>query len=88
MVDATALEENNHRIPTVLGHPLEELLRAVTMPAAPAEAEAALVTVTVAAGAHHTVLAGELVAAVIARVEATQIATPPASHAVATMPAA
>jgi hypothetical protein len=41
-----------------------------------------------AAGAHHVVLAGELVAAAIAEAEATQTATSPVSHTTATMPAA
>jgi hypothetical protein len=39
----------------------------------------------VVAGAHHTVLAGELVTAVIAEAEATRTATSPASHTEATM---
>jgi hypothetical protein len=64
----------------------------VTVLAASAEAAVALVTVTATAEAaateaHHTVLVGELVAAAIAGTEATQTATSPASHAVATMPA-
>jgi hypothetical protein len=90
MVDATAPEENNHKIPTVPGHQLENLLRAATVPAAPAEAAVALIVATAeaaAAGAHHTMLAGELVAAAIAGAEATQTATSPASHTAATMPA-
>jgi hypothetical protein len=58
-----------------------------------AEAAAVLVVATAtaeaaAAGAHPTVLAGELVAAAITEAEATQTATSPASHTVATMPAA
>jgi hypothetical protein len=63
MVDATSPEENNHSIPTVPGHQLEGLLSAATVPAAPAEAAAPLVTATpaveaAAAGAPHTELAG------------------------------
>jgi hypothetical protein len=93
MVDATAHKENNHRIPTISGHQLEDLLKALTVLAVQAEAAAVLVTATAAAeaaaaGAHHTVLARGLVAAAIAVAEATQTATPPASHGVAMMPAA
>jgi hypothetical protein len=93
MVDATTPDENNHRTPTVSGHQLEDLLRVATMLAAPAEAVVALVTPTAAeeaaaAGAHHTVLAGELVAAAIVGGEATQTATPLASHTAAMMSAA
>jgi hypothetical protein len=93
MVDATAPEENNHRIPIVSGHQLQDLLRAATVLVAPAEAAVALVPATpaaeaAAAGAPHMVLAGELVAAAIAGAEATQTATSPASHAAAMMPAA
>jgi hypothetical protein len=62
-----------------------------TVLAAPVEAAVALVTAMAAAaaaatGAHHTVLAGELVAAAIAGVEATQTTTSPASHVAAMMP--
>jgi hypothetical protein len=93
MVDATAPKENNHKTPTVPGHQLEDLLREAIVRAAPAEAAVALVAATAAAGAtvagaHHTVLAGELVAAAIAGAEATQTATSPACHTTATMPAA
>jgi hypothetical protein len=93
MVDATTPDENNHRTPTVSGHQLEDLLRVATMLAAPAEAAVALVTPTAAAeaaaaGAHHTVLAGELVAAAIVGAKATQTATPLASHTAAMMSAA
>jgi hypothetical protein len=93
MVDITAPEENNHRIPTVSGHQLEDLLRAVTVTVAPAEGAAPLVTATLAveaaaAGAPHTGLVGEPVAGAIAEAEATQTATSPASHAAATMLAA
>jgi hypothetical protein len=93
MVDATTPEENNHRTPTASGHQLEDLLRAATVLVAPAEDAVALVTATLpaeatAAGAPHTVLAGELAVAAIAGAEATRIATSPAPHAAATMPAA
>jgi hypothetical protein len=92
MVDATVPEENNHRIPTIPGHQLEDLLRAATVSAAPVEAAAPLVKVTLAveaavAGAPHTGLAREPVARSIAEAEATQTASTPASHVVATMPA-
>jgi hypothetical protein len=60
--DATVPEKNNHRTATVPGHQLEDLLRAVTVPAAPVEVATPLVTTTlaweeVAAGAPHTGLA-------------------------------
>jgi hypothetical protein len=58
-MDATVLEENYRRTLTLLGHRLVDLLRAVTVPAAPAVATAALLMVMLAAGAPHTVLAGE-----------------------------
>jgi hypothetical protein len=92
MVDVIAPEENNHKTSTISGHQLEDLLRATTVLAAPAEAMMALVLATpvaeaAAAGAPHTMLAGELAAA-IAGAEATQTATSPVSHAAATMPAA
>jgi hypothetical protein len=41
-MDATVLEENYHRTPTILGHRLVDLLRAVAVPAAPAIAAALL----------------------------------------------
>jgi hypothetical protein len=82
MVDATAPEKNNRRIPTASGHQLEDLLRAATVLVAAVEVVVALVTVTLAAeaaakGAPHTVLAGELAAVEIAGAEATQTATTP-----------
>jgi hypothetical protein len=80
-VDATAPAKNNHRTPTTLGPQLEDPPRAATVRAAPAAAGAAAV------GAHHMALAEELVAAVIAEVEATQTAMSPATHVAATMPA-
>jgi hypothetical protein len=91
-MDATELEENYHRTPTVLGHQLVDLLRAATVPAAPAVAAALLLMVmlvaeAVAAGAPHTGLAGEPVAEAIAEPEATQTATLPVPHAAAMMPA-
>jgi hypothetical protein len=47
-----------------------------------------LVPEVAAAGAPHTGLEGELVAEAIAEAKATQIASSPAPHAAATMPAA
>jgi hypothetical protein len=93
MADATVPEENSHKIPTVPGHQLEDLLRVATVPAAPAEDVAPLVTVTLAvevatAGAPHTGLAGEPVVGAITEAEATQTATSLVSHAVAMMPTA
>jgi hypothetical protein len=93
VMDATVPEENSHRIPTAPGHQLEDLLRAATVSAAPAEAATPLVTVTLlveatSVGAPHTGLAGEPVVGAIAEAEATQIVTSPASHAAAMMPAA
>jgi hypothetical protein len=91
--DATVLKESYSRTPTVLGHLLQDLLRAITalvalaavvlwwLAATPA-AEAA------AAGAPRTGLEGEPVAEAIVEAEATQTATSPVSHAAAAMPAA
>jgi hypothetical protein len=92
-MDATVLEESSPRTPTVLGHQLEDLLRVVIVLAAPVAVVALLIMVTLvaevaAAGAPHTGLEGEPVAEAIAEAEATQTATSPAPHAVATMPAA
>jgi hypothetical protein len=75
-MDATALEENYRRTPTVLGHQLVDLLTAATVPAALMVAATLLLMVTVvaeavAAGAPHTGLAGEPVAEAIAEAEAT-----------------
>jgi hypothetical protein len=91
MVDVTVPEENSHRIPSAPGHQLEDLLRAATVPAAPAEAVAPVVTATLAvevaaAGAPHTGLVGEPAVEAIAEAEATQTATSPTSHVAATMP--
>jgi hypothetical protein len=63
-IDATVLEENYRRTPTVLGHRLVDLLRVVTVPAALAVAAVLplmvmLAAVAAAAGAPHTGLAGE-----------------------------
>jgi hypothetical protein len=93
MVDATVPKENSHRIPTAPEHQLEDLLRAATVSAVPAEAALPLVTATpteeaAAVGAPHTGLAGEPTAEAIAEAEATQTATSLVSHAAATMPAA
>jgi hypothetical protein len=92
-IDATLLEENYRRTPTVLGHQLVGLLRAVTVPAGPVVAAALLIMVMLvaeaaAAGAPHTGMAGEPVAEAIAEAEATQTATSLVPHAAATMPVA
>jgi hypothetical protein len=92
IMDATVLEENSPRIPTVPGHQLEHLLKVVTVLAAPVVVTALLVMVMLGAeattaGAPHTALEEEPVAEAIAEAEATQTATSLAPHAVATMPA-
>jgi hypothetical protein len=91
-MDATVLEENFHRTPTVLGRQLEDLLRLLTVLAAPVPVAelimVMLVAKVVAAGAPHTGLEEEPVAEAIAEAEATQTAMSPAPHAAATMPAA
>jgi hypothetical protein len=91
-MDATVLEENSPRTPTVLGHQLEDLLRVVTVLAAPVAIAALIMVMLVAdvaaAGAPHTGLEGEPVAETIAEAEATQTATSSAPHTAATMPAA
>jgi hypothetical protein len=91
IMDATVLEENSPRTPTVLRHLREDLSRVVIVSAAPVVVAALLVTVTLAAeaavaGAPHTGLEEEPVAEVIAEAEATQTATSPAPRAAATMP--
>jgi hypothetical protein len=93
IMDATVLEENSSRTPTVPGHQLEDLLRVVTVLAAPVVVAALLVMVrpvaeAAAAGAPHTGLEEEPVAEAIAEAKATQTATSPAPHAAATMPTA
>jgi hypothetical protein len=93
IMDATVLEENSPRTPTVPGHQLEDLLRVVTVLAAPVVVAALLVMVmpvaeAAAAGAPHTGLEEEPVAEAITEGEATQTATSPAPHAVTTTPAA
>jgi hypothetical protein len=90
-MDATVLEENSHRTPTVLGHQLEDLLRAVTVPMVPVVVATLLIMVMLvaevaAAGAPHTGLAGESVTEAITDAEATQTATSPVPHAAAMMP--
>jgi hypothetical protein len=75
-MDATVLEENFHRTLTVLGHQLEDLLRAVIVSAALMVVTALLIMVTLvaevaAAGAPHMGLAGEPTAEAIAAAEAT-----------------
>jgi hypothetical protein len=90
-MDATVLEENSHRTPTILGHQLEDLLRVVIVLAALVPVAALIMVMLVvevaAVGAPHTGLDGEPVAEAIAEAEATQTATSPAPHAAATMPA-
>jgi hypothetical protein len=93
IMDATVLEENSHRTPTVLGHQLEDLLRVVTVPAALVVVAALqimvmLVAEAVAAGAPHTGLAGEPTVEAITEAELMQTATSPVPHAATTMPAA
>jgi hypothetical protein len=90
-VYATAPAENNHTTPTAPGPHLEDPPKAATARAAPAGAAAVLVavlatTVVAVAGAHHTALAEELVAAVITEAEATRTAMSLATHMAATMP--
>jgi hypothetical protein len=93
VMDATVFKEISHRTPTIQGHQPEDLLRAATVPVAPAVVAALLVMVMLAVeaaavGAPHTELEGELVAKAIAEAEDTQTSTSPVSHAAATMPAA
>jgi hypothetical protein len=90
--DATVLEENYHRILTVLGHQLVDLLRAATVPTALVVVAALLpmamlAAEAAAAGAPHTGLAAEPVAEAIVEAEATQTATSLVPHAAATTPA-
>jgi hypothetical protein len=71
IMDATALEENSPRTLTVLGHRLEDVLRVVTVLAAPVVVAALLVMVMLVAeaataGAPHTGLEEEPVAKAIA----------------------
>jgi hypothetical protein len=92
-MDATVLDESYRRTPTVLGHLLEDLLRAVTALVALAAVALWWLTATptaeaAAAGAPHTGLEGEPVSGVIAEAEATQTTMLPVSHTTATMPAA
>jgi hypothetical protein len=91
VMDATVLEDNFHRTPTVLGHKLEDLLRVVTVPTAPVVVAALLIMVTLvaeaaAAGAPHTGLVGEPAEEAIAEAKATQTTTSLVPHAAATMP--
>jgi hypothetical protein len=92
-MDATVLEENYRRTPTIPGHQPVDLLKAATVPVAPVVAAALLLMVTLAveaaaAGAPHTGLAGELVAEAIAEAEATQTAMSLVPHVLATTPVA
>jgi hypothetical protein len=90
---ATVLEESYRKTPTVLGHLLEDLIRAVTALVALAAVALWWLTATpaaeaAAAGAPHTGLEGEPMTRAIAEAEATQTATSTVSHAAATMPVA
>jgi hypothetical protein len=92
-MDTTVLEENYRLTPTVLGQRPADLLRVATAPATPVvTAMSSLIAILAAeaatAGAPRTGLEGEPVAGAIAAAEATQTATSPVSHAVATMPIA
>jgi hypothetical protein len=88
-MDATVLEENYCKTPTLLGHQLVDLLKAAIVLAAPAVVAvprlmAMLAAEAAAERAPHMGLAEEPVA----EAEATQTATSPVPHAAATMPAA
>jgi hypothetical protein len=91
VMNTTVLEENYHRTLTILGHQLEDLLKAVIVLAPPVVVAALLIMVTLvaeaaAAVAPHTGLAGEPVAEAIAEAEAMQTTTSPMPHTAATMP--
>jgi hypothetical protein len=93
IMDATVLEENCPRTPTVLGLQPAGLLRVVTVLAAPAVVTVLLIMVMLAAeaaaaGAPHTGLAGEPVAEATAEAEATQTTTSLVPHVAATTLAA
>jgi hypothetical protein len=93
IMDATVLEENCPRTPTVLGLQPAGLLRVVTVLAAPAVVVVLLIMVMLAAeaaaaGAPHTGLAGEPVAEATAEAEAMQTTTSLVPHAAATTLAA
>jgi hypothetical protein len=90
-MDATVLEKNSPRTPTVPRHQREDLLRMVTVLAAPEVVATLLVMVMLvaeaaAAGAPHTGPEEEPVAEAIAEAEATRTVTLPAPHAAAMMP--
>jgi hypothetical protein len=88
MADVTVSIENHSQIPTALGLQLEDPPRAATARAVLVVAAAPLVAVAAAAvEVHHTTLVEELVAAAIVEAEDTRIATSPATHMAATMPA-
>jgi hypothetical protein len=83
IMDATVLEKNSPRTPTVPGHLREDLLRVVTVPTALVVAAGLLITVrpaaeAAAAGALHMGLEEEPVEEVIAEAEAMQRTTSPA----------
>jgi hypothetical protein len=93
IMDATVLEENSPRTPTIPGHHLEDLFWVVTVLAAPVVVAVLLVMMMLvaeaeAAGAPHTGLEEEPVAEAIAEAEAMQTATSPVPHVAAMMPAA
>jgi hypothetical protein len=76
IMDATVLEENSPRTPTVPGHQLEDLLRVVTVLAAPVVVAALpvmvmLVAEAAAARVPHMGLEEETAAEEIAEAEAT-----------------
>jgi hypothetical protein len=93
VIDATVLEGISQRTPTVLGHQLEDLLRAATVSVASAVVAtlvvmAILVMEAAAAGAPRTELEGEQGAEAITEAEATRTGTSLVSHAATTMPTA
>jgi hypothetical protein len=88
--DATVLEESYRGTPIALGHLLQDLLRAVTTLVALAVVALWWLAATpaaesAAARAPRTGLEGEPMAEAIAEADATQTATSPVSHVVATM---
>jgi hypothetical protein len=90
-MDATVLDENYRRTPTVPRHQPVDLLRVAIVPAAPVVVAVLLLMATLAAeaavvGDPHTGLARELVAEAIADAEAMQTATSLVPHTAATTP--
>jgi hypothetical protein len=93
IMDATVLEKNSPRTPTVPGLQREDLLRVVTVLAALVVVAVLLVAVMLAAeaaaaGAPHMGLEEEPVVEAITEAEATQTTTSPTPRAAATMPIA